>query len=628
MTSQRPPESTKQGFTGVQKPTSESILNGHSPENPADFLRHVLVDQSRDGIVIVKEDGSVHETNARFAAMIGHSVEEVLNLHVWDWDALASRRELLRMLHEVDHTGDSFETRHRRKDGSLYDVEITTNAAIFSGQKYIFCVCRDITERLRYTEELVLTRACVDKAALSIFWIDPDGRLIYVNETACTTLGYSKRELLTMGVWDLDPEHDQKMRPEQWRNLRSSSILSFLTRHRTRDGRLIPVQVTSNYIEHNGRELELAFAQDVSELELSRENLSSTVQRLAEAVESLRLAKDQAEAANRSKSEFLANMSHEIRTPINGILGMMQLMQTTRMTPDQQEFVELTIQSADRLTRLLTDILDLSRVEAGRMEIRSEEFGLDEIRDSVLGLFGFTARGKGLAIDCSMDPNIPPRLIGDEARVRQVLFNLVGNALKYTEQGRVELEMTLLSRKDDGQVRILFTVNDTGIGIPENRLKDIFEPFRQVDGSFTRKYQGAGLGLAIVHRLANLMGGHISIESEPEHGTSVYVTLPFQIVGPKGETPANEEPENVGPPGLRILLAEDEVSNSLPTRLLLEQAGHMVTLAENGQQALDLLAGQDFDLILMDIQMPIMDGVEATQAIRESKSLGAKKDIP
>ncbi|GAB6058235.1 response regulator [Desulfonatronum parangueonense] len=356
---------------------------------------------------------------------------------------------------------------------------------------------------------------------------------------------------------------------------------------------------------------------------------SRMLDQLIQSEKKQKIAAMAAEAANKAKSDFLANMSHELRTPFNGIMGMMQLLETTTLDAEQAEYTAIAIKSADRFTRLLTDILDISRIEAGKLEIRAEQFSLQELHDSVIELFSVAAREKGILLDCSLDPLIPGQLIGDVARVRQVIFNLVGNALKFNDKGIVTLEMAYLSSPKPGECRIFFSVSDTGIGIPDDKLDTLFKPFVQVDASYTRSYQGAGLGLSIVKRLVDLMGGNISVDSTAGEGTTMYVVLPFKL--PEGLSVSSVQgPRQIAKATqcLRILLAEDEPSNSFLVSKLLEKVGHVVTIAEDGRQVLDLLEAQDFDAILMDIQMPVMNGVEATMAIRQSTTLGAKKDIP
>jgi signal transduction histidine kinase/CheY-like chemotaxis protein len=361
-------------------------------------------------------------------------------------------------------------------------------------------------------------------------------------------------------------------------------------------------------VDHDGGELGL---------------LAAALDRMAQerriALNDLRKAKEAAEEASRSKSEFLANMSHEIRTPLNGVLGMLQLLETSRPSPEQREYVETAIRSTDRLTRLLSDILDLSRIESNKLIIQEENFALADVRQSILDIFSAPAREKGLRMEMRVDPRIPAHLFGDEARLRQILFNLVGNAIKFTPQGLVEVAVVLVSNPGDSPCLIRFTVQDTGVGIPAERLKDIFEPFIQVEGSRICTHQGAGLGLAIVRRLVVLMRGQLGIESTPGEGTSVGVTLPFGVgtAPPRARDSAVEE--NFG--GRRVLLVEDDSVNRMAMERILAKLGCAVISASNGREAVDMLGREEVDLVFMDVQMPVMDGMEATRIIRDELKL-------
>ena len=338
----------------------------------------------------------------------------------------------------------------------------------------------------------------------------------------------------------------------------------------------------------------------------------------------------QAEAANRAKSEFLANMSHEIRTPLNGIMGMLQLLETIIQDQEQRQYVQVATRSTKRLTSLLSDILDLSRIEAGMMTVQEACFEVRSVEAAVLELFGVTARDKGLELEFDLDEQLPKVLVGDELRVRQILLNLVGNAVKFTTEGAVRVEGFALSDNTNDVFRVLFIVRDTGEGIQDDQLSRIFEPFVQGETSYVRRFQGAGLGLSIVERVVDLLGGGLTIESQPGRGTSVYVSLPFKLPASRAaETAeAHDDSSRQDVDGLRMLLAEDDAVTRLSIKKLLEKSGHRVTLALDGADALNKLETDAFDLILMDIQMPMMDGLEATRAIRFQDRFESIRDIP
>ncbi len=338
-------------------------------------------------------------------------------------------------------------------------------------------------------------------------------------------------------------------------------------------------------------------------------------------------AKRAAEDASLAKSEFLANMSHDIRTPINGVMGMLQLIQTTSLDAEQQEYVAAAMQSTRRLTALLSDILDLSRIEAGKLSLQEAAFEVDDLKDSMLEVFSLTAREKGLGLDFTVSPGVPRRLLGDEARIRQILFNLVGNALKFTSAGSVQVELSTPGRYPDGRLSVLIAVHDTGIGIPDDRLEDLFEAFVQGEGARLRSQQGAGLGLSIVRRLVRIMGGELAVDNHETGGTTIYCCLPLKPDAPaaagKEAAPALAD---AGP--LRLLLVDDEAVNLLAAQKMLEKAGYAVTPASSGREVLELLAKRRFDCILLDVLMPGMDGLEVTRAIRTSPEHAAAAATP
>ena len=339
-------------------------------------------------------------------------------------------------------------------------------------------------------------------------------------------------------------------------------------------------------------------------------------------------AKEAAEDSSRAKNEFLANMSHEVRTPLNGVLGMLQLLQRTALDAEQREYADLAVASGSSLLTIIEDILDITKIEAGKMEIRKEPFRPGSLVQSIEAIFRNEALRKNILLRIRMDSHLPPLIFGDGGRIRQILFNLAGNALKFTHEGEVSVRLRLSGPSECGDgVVLVMEVSDTGIGIPEEKLHNIFEPFIQGDGSFTREYGGTGLGLGIVKRLMELMHGTVSIESEVGSGTLVRCEIPVWCA-PEAASGGERSENSKKPFSADILVAEDDASNQLLLQRLLGKQGHAVVGVSTGQEALEALAIQHFDLVLMDVQMPEMDGIEATHLIRSGKSGVNRPDIP
>ena len=524
----------------------------------------------------------------------------------------------------------SSEYRFRRSDGSyavVYDRGYVLRddngrpVRTIGGMMDVSALKRT-EEALRESQEQFT--AFMDNSPVFAFLKDSEGRYIYTNRRLELLV---RQEMHGRSTFDWMPaETAMQCREHDLAVLASNRTTEFVERVPGPDGAYLDVLTFKFPVEVSGRRYLGGVAVDITE------------RRRAEA--ELQKAKEAAESANRAKSEFVANMSHEIRTPMNGILGMTELALDGDLNAEQREYLGMVKSSADSLLTIINDILDFSKIEAGKMGLEAVEFNPADCLEPALKALALRAREKSLDLSCHIHPGVPEVLAGDPGRLRQVLVNLVGNAIKFTERGEVTVEVQQDS-DDDASTWLHFAVRDTGIGIPSQKQSTIFEAFTQADGSTARRYGGTGLGLTISRRLVEMMGGRMWLESTIGEGTTFHFTArfgkssaaldPAELAAPVSAGLAGEGKElPVQEPAgrrLRILLAEDNVVNQRLAIRLLEKRGHSVVVAGNGRAALAAIENERFDLALMDIQMPDMDGLQAVRTIRD-RERGTEDHLP
>ncbi len=386
-----------------------------------------------------------------------------------------------------------------------------------------------------------------------------------------------------------------------------------LQKQSTRLVRLSDLQ--HNQLNRQNDQLEVRVKERTAELESANVELNKSKE------EALELAR-RAEAANEAKSQFLANMSHELRTPINGILGNSRLLAESKLDPEQNEHMSAIKVSTDYLMAVANDILDFSKIEAGQLELEVTDFSIKSFFSDVKKMMTEKASEKKLSLNFELDNTLPEKVTGDPARLKQVMVNMVGNAIKFTEEGNVSINVGVVSQTDV-DIIVGIHVIDTGIGISDERRNLLFRAFTQVDESMTRQYGGVGLGLVISNELVKLMDGKIEVESEVGKGSDFSFNIKFKksVLPKKANISVASKPR-------KVLVVEDNLVNQMVAKKLLVKLGHTVEIAKNGEVAVKILSEKDFDLVLMDVQMPVMDGLDATKAIRDPQSSVLNHDIP
>ena len=444
---------------------------------------------------------------------------------------------------------------------------------------------------------------------------DTAGNITYANDKFCTISEYSLAELIGQNHRLVNAGvHPQAFFTELWATISSGRAWSGEVCNRAKSGRLYWVSATVvPFMDEKGSpEQYIAIRTDIT----ARKQLEDNLVR----------ARDSADAANKAKSEFLATMSHEIRTPMNGIIGMTDLALDTPLNEQQHEYLNIVRSSADALLAIINDILDFSKIEAGKLDIEVIGFDLRDLLEAMLEPLRVEAAAKSVRLAWSVAPDVPSQLSGDPVRLRQILVNLVANALKFTPAGNITVEMSLASRNAEF-LELRGVVRDTGIGIPPDKLGHIFDAFSQADSSTTRRYGGTGLGLAICRRLVKLMGGDMRVESAVAHGSAFIFTVRVNMYV-KNADPVSVQRAAANGKSYRLLLAEDNPVNQKLVMHILGKSNHSVALAEDGRMALQLASYEPFDAILMDMQMPELSGLEATKAIRAHEAAAGTRRTP
>ncbi len=510
-----------------------------------------------------------------------------------------------------------------RLDGTTFPGEVQGIQIDWNGQAATLAAVRNLTERknseraLREGEERY--RRLLESSPDAIY-VHSEDRIVFVNEQAVRLLAADNPEdLVGRQASSLYHPDDLALLARRRSHIRESQRTEFLTEFRFRrlDGSIFHGEATGASITWSGGNAILVAIRDISDRKRAEAELNAE--------------KERAEAANRAKSDFLATMSHEIRTPMNAVLGMAGLLGDTKLSREQRDYLDTIHQSGEALLILINDILDYSKLEEGKLELETVDFKLEAVTDSITNLLEPQAHAKNLSMTNSIAPDVPAFVQGDPGRLRQILLNLVGNAIKFTDRGMVTIEVTEIAR-GESDVQLRFAVRDTGIGIDQADQPKLFDRFTQLDSSSTRRYGGTGLGLAISRRLCEIMGGEIGLESAPGVGSTFWFTLRCGLSEETRSDQAGDEGASIdlapkgGGQSLRILVAEDVPANQLLIAALLKKKGHRADVVANGIEAVNSLRKVPYDVVLMDVHMPEMDGIAATKAIR--KMGGEKANIP
>ena len=592
------------------------------------------IEQSDEGVALLDQNGTYAYINRAHAAMYGYKVDELMGQF---WKILYSKDQLAHIdkdcLPQLRGTGKwQGELVGLRKDGSNFPVEISLSLLMNQdgSSSGLICTCRDLTERKRAEDRF---RLVVETTPNGMVMIDHSGKMVLINALTESLFGYSRTELIGQQIEMLIPTRFRKNHPHQRDGyIRESNPHPVMGKGRElwglhKDGHEIPIEVGLNPIETPDGRFILSSIVDITERKAAEEQIQKNAQDLEHKNSELVIARDQALAAAQSKSEFLATMSHEIRTPLNGVIGMTDLLLGSGLDADQQEMVETVKNSGEFLLTLINDILDFSKIDAGKLDLEIIDFEIRPTVDEVLDILAERASQNNLELIGLVYATTPLQLRGDPGRIRQILFNLVGNAIKFTPEGEIVIEVSLLKTATNGPT-LRFAVTDSGIGIPPHSQETLFDLFTQADSSTTRKFGGTGLGLAICKQLVTLMHGEIGVISKMGHGSTFWFTIPFAEVS----TPLPLPTPNTTLQGRHVCIVESNDSIRFLLQHYVQSWGMTCEVAQNGNDGLALLKaqarGHSFDIAILDHTLSETiqeDGLSLARRIRQDPEIS---DIP
>ena len=592
-------------------------LSEADAERRGEYLDALLL-SAPTAIATVGPDGRAVAVNPAFEQLFGYTVAEVVGRSMDELVVPDGQLEAARRLTETVHRGTSVtvETERRRKDGRIVPVRIAAALVRGVGDGTIFVLYDDITatrnaERaLREAERQY--RELVESASDLVWRVDAAGRWSFLNRAALEIYGVTAEDLVgRLFLERVAPEHAERDREAFRRVLAGGELSDYETIHRD-------VRGEPRHLSFAARPL-----RDAEGRVIGAHGMAHDVTARVQVRAGLEEARDAAERLAALRSAFVANMSHEIRTPMNGVLGLAELLLDTELTPEQRRSLELLHGSAQTLLTVIDDILDFSKIEAGRLELEQIPFDVQGLVDATVRLLAVRAAGRGIELLADVDPAVPRGVRGDPGRLRQVLTNLLGNALKFTERGEVAVTVQLAGAAPDGTVRLRFTVRDTGIGIPAERIGAVFDEFTQVDASTTRRFGGTGLGLSISRRLVGLMGGELAVQSEVGVGSEFFFTIALGIAAEGAVAGARAAVRHDGVP---VLIVDDNAANRRVLHGMLAATGLAVAEAASADRALESLraacaGGAPFRLAVIDSQMPGRDGFDFASVVKGDPAL-------